>query len=133
MTIAGVDPEDPREIRARVAGEAALLISKRHKLHDRLNAPRSDRARDKDAGDVDRIMQTSRPDAVGQTMNRLLTEPIAADATSDGISYLKEQFGRRNDAGIEMAARALQTAVPEARLRAVSLAYIEQLEAALVR
>jgi hypothetical protein len=36
MTIAALDPADERSLQARVAGPAALLVAKAHKLHDRV-------------------------------------------------------------------------------------------------
>lgn len=70
-TIAALDPADTRSISAEVAGPAALLIAKAHKIHDRLASSRPHRADDKDAADVYRLMQSTSPADVGAT--RLLT------------------------------------------------------------
>jgi len=59
MTIVALKPEDGRTLSANVAGPAALLVAKAHKIHDRLQRGRPDRVLDKDAGDVLRLMQTT--------------------------------------------------------------------------
>src|SRR5680860_130373 len=43
MTIGALDPPDPRSMEAKVAGAAALLVAKLHKLHDRVVRGREDR------------------------------------------------------------------------------------------
>ena len=67
MVVASLDPADARSIEAEVAGVAALLVAKAHKLHDRLDQGKAHRLDDKDAADVVRIMQTTAPAQVGQT------------------------------------------------------------------
>src|SRR5690606_35155788 len=39
MTIAALDPSDSRAGKVRVAGTAALLVAKIHKIHERLDSP----------------------------------------------------------------------------------------------
>jgi hypothetical protein len=57
MEIGAIDDQDPRRFTVRVAGPAALVVAKLHKLHERLESGRQDRIADKDAADVYRIMQ----------------------------------------------------------------------------
>ncbi len=68
MTVVALDPADERHVTVEVAGVAALLVAKAHKIRDRLDTGRTDRPSDKDAADVYRIMQTTRPAAVAETM-----------------------------------------------------------------
>ena len=51
MRIGSLDLDDQREISVEVAGVAALLVAKAHKIHDRVNASRMDRLIDKDAAE----------------------------------------------------------------------------------
>ena len=51
-----------------MAGVAALLVAKAHKLHDRLDQGKTHRVDDKDASDIVRIMQTTVPTQVGKTL-----------------------------------------------------------------
>lgn len=68
MQIAALDPNDTRVVHAEVAGEAALLVAKAHKIHDRQQRGRADRVDDKDAADVVRLMQTTDPATIGSTL-----------------------------------------------------------------
>jgi hypothetical protein len=52
MTIAALDPDDGRSITVEVAGLAAMLVAKAHKISDRLKTNKTDRLSDKDAADV---------------------------------------------------------------------------------
>jgi hypothetical protein len=127
MTIAALDPSDERSQQARVAGPAALLVAKAHKLHDRIASGRTARLDDKDASDVVRLMQSTRPDEIAVTLSALTQNAIAGPPTIAAVTYLEELFGRRGRPGIEMASRALRTAIPEDRVQAICVAYVTAL------
>ena len=127
MTIAALDPADARSLQARVAGPAALLVAKAHKLHDRVASGRAARLEDKDASDVVRLMQTTRPDEIAVTLNALTQDAVAGPPTTAALTYIDELFGRRGRPGIEMASRALRTAIPEDRVQAICVAYVTAL------
>jgi hypothetical protein len=124
MTLSALDPNDERSITVDVAGVAALMVSKAHKLHDRLASSRPGRLDDKDAADVFRMMQVTSPATVGATLVSLREHPIAGAPTAAAITYLDELFGRRGRPGIQMAARALRVAIPEERVEAICVAYM---------
>ncbi|UTI63901.1 hypothetical protein NBH00_21470 [Paraconexibacter antarcticus] len=130
MPITALEPDDDRRTTAEVAGPAALLVAKAHKLHDRLTSPRPDRLKDKDAADVLRLMQTTDPAKVGTKMNQLVADEMAGDVTAAALGYLKTFFGRRGAPGIEMAVRATRLAIPEERVQAICLAYSSALSTA---
>jgi hypothetical protein len=123
MVIEAFEREDDRAFRVRVAGVAALIVAKVHKLHDRLERGGT-RLDDKDAGDVVRMMQTSDPRAVGATWGLLLGDDIAGEVSGEAVAYFDEMFGRRGGAGIEMAARAFRLGLPPERVEALCLAYV---------
>jgi len=125
--IAALDPDDPREFDAEVAGVAALFVAKLHKIHDRVAQPRAGRVHDKDAADVYRLMQTSSPAAVAAQLHRLREHPVAGPPTQAALGYLATLFGRSNGAGISMAVDALRLAVSEDEIRAVCVAFVERL------
>jgi len=133
MSIGALDPGDPRTSRVRVAGVAALLVAKTHKLNDRVKERKEDRIDDKDASDVIRLLQTSSPDAVGSTLSNLLDHPFAGPPTELGLDRFRAMFGGRAGIGIAMAARALRGAMPEERVRAICLAYSDALFEGLSR
>jgi hypothetical protein len=126
MTLRALDPADDRAIEVEVAGAAALLVAKAHKLHDRVAENRVARVDDKDAADVFRVMQTTAGD-VGATFRTLCDHSIAGDPSRDALAYLDELFGRRGRPGIEMAARALRLGMPEERIEAIATAYTGRL------
>jgi hypothetical protein len=56
IEVAALDDADRRRLTVRVAGPAALVVAKVHKLRDRLAQGKADRIADKDAADVYRLM-----------------------------------------------------------------------------
>lgn len=133
MPIEALDPADPRTSRVRVAGTAALLVAKTHKLSDRVAENRGGRLDDKDASDVVRLLQASTPAVVAGTLSVLLDHPSAGPPTETALEQFQLMFGGRAGVGIEMAARALRGAMPEARVRAICLAYSYELFEAISR
>jgi hypothetical protein len=127
MALSALDSNDPRSVTVDVAGVAALMVSKAHKLHDRIASGRPERQDDKDAADVFRMMQVTSPSTVGATLTGLREHPIAGPPTAAAITYLNELFGRRGRPGILMGARALRVAIPEERVDAICVAYITAL------
>jgi hypothetical protein len=123
MTVSALDPSDDRRVTVEVAGVAALLVAKAHKIHDRVDGGRPDRLRDKDAADVYRIMQTARPAAVRETLGDLLTNPLSAEVTQRALGYMEELFGRRAGDGVAMAQRALRLAIDEAQIATLCVAF----------
>ena len=123
MTIAALDPTDTRSVQAKVAGTAALLVAKLHKLHDRVDHGREDRLHDKDAADVIRLMQATVPAEIAATLAMLAKDDLAGPSTLDAIGYLENLFGRRGRPGIDMAAEALRIAMPKDRVSALCVAY----------
>jgi hypothetical protein len=80
MTIAALDPADARSLQARVAGPAALLVAKAHKLHDRVASGRS--------GLVDRLDCLERK---GQSLNAVrLSVPPKANGHADSSRVVGE-------------------------------------------
>lgn len=127
MTITALEPGDDRVVTANVAGVAALLVAKAHKLAERVEVGRERRLDDKDALDCLRLMQASAPAQVGETLRALQDEPLAAAVTATAVEYLDRLFGRRGRPGIRMAANALRFVMPEARVEAICVAYTQAL------
>jgi hypothetical protein len=127
MTVSALDPNDMRSVDVEVAGFAALLVAKMHKIHDRAASGRADRLVDKDASDVFRIMQTTSAREAGVTMSQLSRHELAGPPTLVALTYMEELFGRRGGIGVAMAQRALRLAVPEAQVMTLCLAFTERL------
>ena len=101
--ISSLEPGIQRTLSVRVAGPAALLVAKLHKISERQG---STRAADKDALDVYRLLRAVDPADVADRVARLLADERSRSATLDGIALLQPLFGRGGE-GAEMAARAL--------------------------
>lgn len=127
MAIGALAPRDRRECRVAVAGPAALLVAKAHKLGERIASGRVDRLDDKDAVDVLRLMLGTEAAEVAQTVTTLAAHPVAGESTTEGLRYVRELFGQRGNAGIDMAARALRLAMPAERVEAVCVSYVREL------
>ncbi len=93
MELQSLEPElDNRRISVRVAGPAALLVSKLYKLHERLASGRPDRQHDKDAHDVYRILLQISQEELAERYGKLLNSEASTEVASTALSYLQEQF-----------------------------------------
>lgn len=107
MEIAAFDPADSRRLDARVAGPAALLIAKAHKIAERANEPGQGRLVAKDAGDVIRLMLATDEDEAVSRFEMLLAEQRTQAVTEAGLRKLRDLFGAAATLGTTMAAEAL--------------------------
>jgi hypothetical protein len=102
--IVSLSEGDSRQFRIRVAGPAALLIAKLHKLGDRQGQP--NRLLDKDAHDIYRLLRATATEALAEKIRQLMSEPVAADVTARAIEYLRALFETPKSLGSVMAGRA---------------------------
>lgn len=103
MVITALDPNDKRTFEARVAGPGGLLVAKAHKIADRSGG---ERARDKDALDIYRLLRASDPDDVAKRMQRSLDAEVSASVATAAVGHLRQLFADRGAEGCAMAARA---------------------------
>ncbi|MFD5092983.1 hypothetical protein ACFWMR_20435 [Amycolatopsis thailandensis] len=129
LLITAFEVGDSRKIMVNVAGPVALLVAKAYKINDRLKQQddRPDRLSNKDAGDVYRIMITTRPAEVAASFAELLVNERVGDVAVKGLEYLRDHFGGADTPGVRMAVEALAGDVDEARIRAVMPAYVDRL------
>jgi len=105
MRVAALAEGDERAWTVEVAGPAALLVAKLHKIGERRDNPR--RLEDKDAHDVYRLFVSVSTDALAATVQRLLADPLAGAVTAQAMAYLQEMFAAGPEAlGSDMAGRA---------------------------
>jgi hypothetical protein len=105
MRVTALGEGDERSCTVEVAGPAALLVAKLHKLGERRDNPR--RLEDKDAHDVYRLFVAVPTDVLAATVRRLLADPLAGAVTEQAMSYLQEMFAAGPRAlGSAMAGRA---------------------------
>ncbi len=95
-----------RSIEMQVAGPAALLVAKVHKISERTSS--TDRLRDKDALDVFRLLRSISTNELARRMTHLLNDPLSAATTQEAVDELVPLFGAPDSAGVEMMLRALR-------------------------
>lgn len=104
MTIAALEEDDKRSVQLRVAGPAAMLVAKLHKLSDR----QIDTARlaGKDGLDVLRILRGSPTSVLAANLRQLCSDPRSAEVSQIALRFLDELFGRADAPGSLLAAEA---------------------------
>lgn len=103
MTLVALEERDARVVDIRVAGPAALLVAKVHKIDDRVG---SDRQTDKDALDVLRLLRGTATDDLATRFVKLLGDERSEEAARRGRELLEAQFTKRRSVGVEMAIRS---------------------------
>jgi hypothetical protein len=88
-----------------VAGPAALIVAKLHKLGER-DERDPDRVNDKDAHDVYRLLVAVSTDDLAAALRRLREDELAGPVTTQGLTYLGALFAEDAEAiGSVMAGR----------------------------
>jgi hypothetical protein len=103
MTVDSLDG-DGRSAVINVAGSAALLVAKLHKLRERVDTPA--RLNDKDAHDIYRLLVATETPDLAETMQRLDADTISQKATTQALGYLEQLFASADALGATMAGRA---------------------------
>jgi hypothetical protein len=106
MEVTALDPDDARRHQVRVAGQAALLVAKTHKIAERVaGTPR--RLFDKDAHDIYRILIDTETGFLAEKFQNLLGDEVSAEITAEAVRHLGELFAAGPEAtGSAMAGRA---------------------------
>ena len=103
--IASLKADCARQMSITVAGPAALLIAKVHKIHDRGSSPR---VNDKDALDVFRLLRGIPTENIASRWQKIMTNTKPNSVAANGIKLLEEQFGTRTALGAQMIIRSLE-------------------------
>lgn len=111
MTVGALEKDDARAHTIRVAGPAALLVSKCVKLGERLadareGGRRADRLKPKDALDVLRILRSCDAAKLAADLDRLQGDDLAGPVTAEALSLLPDLFGSAASRGSTLAAEA---------------------------
>jgi hypothetical protein len=122
----GALEEDDRTHEIMVAGPAALLVAKAHKIRDRLE-DKQGRVIDKDALDIVRILRGSDGADLATRLKRLQAEPSAAAVSREALDFIKTAFGVPAGRGCDMAARAATGAIADEELRASTVDLVQRL------
>ena len=93
VTVRALVAEDDRAYEINVAGPAALLVAKVHKLLDRVSADDNRRINSKDAFDVFRLLQAVDPVALIDEVNLLAAAQVSSEVTAEAVAGFRELFG----------------------------------------
>ncbi|MEV0030444.1 GSU2403 family nucleotidyltransferase fold protein [Nocardia sp. NPDC050793] len=131
IVVPSLAPGDDRAITANVAGPAALLVAKCHKIAERINDPKPDRLKDKDAHDIYRILVKFQTAELAATFTNLLADAVSAEVTNEAVDHLHALFAAGPDAtGSDMAGRAEEgVGEPEQVATAISFLASDLVEA----
>ncbi len=119
MLIPSLDDKDRRAATVDVAGPAALLVAKLHKLGERSQQP--DRLVDKDAHDIYRLFVATETAMLAARFRELARDDLAGAVTRTAIDYLRRLFSGPTARGSIMAGRA-EGQVGDATITAASVA-----------
>lgn len=114
MTVRALDAKDTRTFDVDVAGPAALLVAKVHKIRDRANDEKRNQEIAKDALDVLRLLRGAPSPGMSDVLRALAAPPRSADSTRratgevvrEALDYLNAEFSRVGALGPRLAARA---------------------------
>jgi len=130
MEVPALDPDDGRVLSVKVAGGAALLVAKLHKIFERVGDPR--RLVDKDAHDSYRILRAIDTDELAEAFVRLLESELSGQVAQEALGYLAVLFGAGPGAAGAMMAGRAEEGVGDPEQVAVAAAFLaEDLLAAL--
>lgn len=119
-TITTVDGEPELSVDVHVAGPAALLIAKAHKVSERLTDVdrRPDRLRPKDSGDIALLMMVIDGAVMAETMMKHAAErPEIRRVVHEGAQRLVEMYSAQNDTLVrEHMASSLGARFPESAI-----------------
>jgi hypothetical protein len=106
IEISALDAADSRKLRIWVAGPAALLIAKLHKIGERAASP--SRRENKDALDVLRLLRHVSTKELAERLQQFQTDPTCADVTRTALELLERLFSAPDTIGSQMAVRATE-------------------------
>lgn len=125
MVIRAIDvARDSREFVVAVAGPAALLVAKLHKIHDRIDTP--SRSDNKDAHDVYRLLRAIETPVFVDAIERLLGEAVSVAVTREALGQLGELFARGAGARGSLMAGAAEELVGDPTAVSESVALLAQ-------
>jgi Nucleotidyltransferase len=126
VALEALAPDDGRSIEVRIAGVAALLVAKAHKLGERMRrAPQ--RMLPKDALDTLRLLRAAEPDELAHSLRQLLADPRAGEVTREGLDYTRALFVDGDTPGLTLVGEAVVGLDDPATVRASLRTLADQL------
>ena len=125
LEVTALEPDDDRRLVIKVAGVAALLVAKAHKLGERLDEPR--RLQSKDAGDVYLLTDATPAETMAIQVRRLLANQLTMSATEQSRKYLRRLFATPRGTGTRLAVEALSGVLEAAHVTTTITEYMREL------
>ena len=97
--------DDPRSCVIEVAGPAALLVAKVHKIAERIDHATRSLSLDKDAFDIFRLLRAVDAPALATEVRLLLENEISGAVTARALSLFREFFGDATSGGTQQVVR----------------------------
>jgi len=129
MRVVALEETDERRFDIPVAGPAALLVAKVHKIVDREEYP--GRLRDKDALDVFRLLRGTSTEEMTRRLFLVLSDSRSADSARVAIAAFPALFAQAGGSGVRMALRATAGLMADAEVTASLIALAKDLSAEL--
>ncbi len=127
--IISLTPGVERSVEMLVAGPAALLVAKVHKIAERTTGT-ADRVSDKDALDLLRLLQATETATLAARLVDLADDTASAKVAAEAVSKLAPLFGSLDAMGISMAVRAARADAEAAMISASFTTLVSELLAA---
>lgn len=105
--ITAMEANDPRQFVIEVAGPAALLVAKVHKVAERVGQPLH-RQDDKDAFDIYRLLRAVQTEDLATNLKRLRYHELSATVTQEALPLFKELFSEATAIGTQMVIRHVE-------------------------
>ena len=108
--IISLTPDADRSCILKVAGPAALLVSKLHKIGERLEGPDSRRRHGlaKDAFDIYRLLRAIDTAEMASEFDLLASHEVSSHVASDALSMFRSLFGAASGTGTQLVVSAVQ-------------------------
>jgi hypothetical protein len=119
--ITSFEADDDRTCVVNVAGPAALLVAKAHKLGERLATP--ERLMPKDAGDIYRLFDATSVEDMAAVTMQLLADERSSTAARVALGLVRQLFATPRSPGIDLAIQALAGIIDPATVATVLTTY----------
>jgi len=129
LTVLATIDEPIESVEAYVAGPAALLTAKSHKVHERLAGvtARPDRQKPKDSGDIALLMMVSDPEVVAGIMVATAgVHPETKSVIANSATWLAEMFGGNTAIPHQHAVDSLSTRFDETEVTVAIDTWLEK-------
>ena len=103
--ISSLVPDSDRSCVIEVAGPAALLVAKMHKISERVDDPLRRATVDKDAFDIYRMLLAVTAAELAAEVRLLQASAVSSEVTSEAMTKFRELFGARSGLGTELVAQ----------------------------